>query len=341
MPDNPQRDFLRASIKIGNAKGPTNYQHSQTVFHHDDIPPDKRNRKHDVLEWKKSKILSIDKHNWNQSNQTDIPFCERRTMENHVHDRSNRYNYNYRSESVDYLRNKEAIDKPTKFHISQQLESTATNLIATTRSNLNNNLLDTGYLKRTEPMPINPNLEGSKEWNASTTTVSRRQFQHKLEQMTQLAKETTAKKNLVFGTVFPYESPMESSIKYQEKVRLQKAEGRFDRTLHIDRPATVPVDRTQLRNRYLVGKPGSGSGSGKYSTHEHSGVYEYNAAERRDMWSDTGSYEPESKGDVITYHNTYSYNFEGPNMSRPNYVKTVEYFQPKPKPNAQSNSKTM
>jgi len=86
-------EFLKASIKIGNAKGPTNYQASQTVFHHDDIPPSKRERKHEVLEWKKSKLLSSERSSWDQSYLTDKPVCERRTMENHVHDRSNRYEF--------------------------------------------------------------------------------------------------------------------------------------------------------------------------------------------------------------------------------------------------------
>ena len=51
-------------------------------------------------------------------------------MENYVQDRSKMYQYNFRAESLDPLRNLEPIDKPTKFHISRQLESTAQSILA-------------------------------------------------------------------------------------------------------------------------------------------------------------------------------------------------------------------
>ena len=53
------------------------------------------------------------------------PPCERRTMENYKADRSSAYRFNYRAESIDSLKQSELIDKPTKFHVSAQLESTA------------------------------------------------------------------------------------------------------------------------------------------------------------------------------------------------------------------------
>ena len=44
---------------MGNNKSPIAYTKTQTVFHHDDIPENKRIRKNEVNAWIKSKILSL------------------------------------------------------------------------------------------------------------------------------------------------------------------------------------------------------------------------------------------------------------------------------------------
>lgn len=226
-----ESDFLKASIRIGSCKGPVNYKQAQTVFHHDDIPEAKRNRKVEVMKWKQSKILNIDNPSWNQSIVTEIPMLERRTMENYVHDRSRRYDYNFRGETLDYLRNMEPIDRPTKFHISRQQESTARSISSAMQSSR----VNSGYLMRTEAMPQHPKLESAVGWNTSTATLSTKQMDNKLQSMTATARLKTAPKNAKLGSLLPYETPIATTANQLEKIRSQKRDGVFDAKLYLNR----------------------------------------------------------------------------------------------------------
>ena len=44
------------------------------------------------------------------------------------------------------------------------------------------------------------------------------------------------------------------------------------------------------------------------------GVWEYNPIERRNMWSDTGSFEHNSRGDILKFYNANAMNLEGTNQ---------------------------
>ncbi len=113
-------EYLKAKIQIGNCKGPVSYKLEQTVFHHDDIPDDRRQRHNEINHWLKSKLLSEDRPAWKKTTDPGNPVCERRRMENFANDRSTAFQYNFRGESLDCLKVVEPIDKPTKLHISAQ-----------------------------------------------------------------------------------------------------------------------------------------------------------------------------------------------------------------------------
>lgn len=263
--------FLKTKIQIGNTQGPLDYKLNQTVFHHDDVPAGKRIRKEQIQEWKKSKILDFSRSNWNQSSKPDKLVCERRQMENHVHDRSNVYQYNYRAESLDPLKNVEPIDKSTKFHITRQTPAQQT-LLHTLKQQTRANK---GYLHRTAEIPNHPTLDESIPWNTSTY-AEQKTIDRNLEKITNHAKEWTSKVTNTLPTKTKYISPMESSILLQEKIRQQKYDGVFStKNDVVRRPISVPIEPKEFKNRYLNEQPN------RIQLNEHSGIWEKSRVENK------------------------------------------------------------
>jgi hypothetical protein len=263
-------DYLKAKIQIGNSKGPYNYNRSQTVFHHDDVPVSKRIRKEQVKEWAKSKILDPNRSDWQKSTHPNKPVVERRSMENHDHDRSHQYAYNYRAETVDSLRNLEPLDKSTKFHISTQLESTAREILAQRATSQ----VARGQFHRTQEMPVHPNLELKREWN-STIVLTTKEQEKGLDEKTKRAKSWTSKVNSTIAIKKEYISPMESTKLFQEAVRQQKFDGTFSTKEPVIRPQTVPEVEMPFKNRYVNDRPQ------KVTLTEHSGVWERNKVDNK------------------------------------------------------------
>mmetsp|Transcript_24160 Transcript_24160/g.33132 ORF Transcript_24160/g.33132 Transcript_24160/m.33132 type:complete len:318 (+) Transcript_24160:24-977(+) len=292
--------YLKATIKIGSSKGPISYSHNQTVFHHDDIPEQKRLRRNEIKNFLKSRILSVDKDTWNKSNQIEKPVYESRKMENFVHDRTFPFQYNFRAESLDPLRLNEAIDKPTKFHVSTQLESTAREILSAKQSDR----IQAGHFMRTKEMPINTKLEGYTPWNESTS-FSRREKDQTLAEITKNATNWSAQISQTLPRKKSYDTPQQTTVLFQEEVRRQKKAGEFSLTKQVYQPPLSPVDRTKLRNRYAIEKPNL------KTKNSHSGVWEV-GHDGRSMWSDTGSYSYDSKGDVNRIVNLDAYNLAGP-----------------------------
>jgi hypothetical protein len=347
-------EFLRSKIQIGNVKGPVSYNLNQTVFHHDDIPETKRLRRNEVKAWMKSKTLSVEEPAWNISSKPLQPVIVRRQAENFARDRTGAYQYNYRAETLDSLKMVEPIDRPTKFHVSTQLESRALEL----KEIKSTNRIQNGYFTRTGEMPVHPNLIDAEPWKVSTE-ISLKEKDQKLDRMTAKAKEWTSKVNTKPGTftVKPYLGPLKAAAELQNTIRKQKAEGTFSLKKQVNRPGSAPVDRTKLVNRI------PNETKNVYSTHTHSGVYETNKVDGRyayyctmtlycplpsvccisavrlmykrihagihfavtphhalfcacrSMWSDTGNERYESRGDIERRTNLDSFNLQGPNMS--------------------------
>lgn len=274
-------DYLRAKIQIGNVKGPVSYNLNQTVFHHDDIPETKRLRRNEVKAWAKSKVLSVETPSWNKSTKSMEPVVLRRQMENYANDRGNAYQYNYRAETLDPLRLIEPIDKPTKFHISTQLETRALEVNEIKSSDR----IQRGNFTRTGEMPNHPNLVDATPWNVSTETDVREK-EKRLEAMTLRAKEWTGRVNSSPERFTkPYVGPLQGTIELQNTIRKQKMEGTFSIKKQVNCPGATPVDRTKFSNRLLNEHPSV------YTKHSHSGVFEVNRV--------TGRY-----GDSFTVHYT-------------------------------------
>jgi hypothetical protein len=243
------RSFLHAKIQIGSTKGPISFNQEQTVFHHDDIPERSRKRKEEVKNWNKSKILDPSIPSWNKSNDANKPVCERRKMENFVYDRSNAFQYNYRSESLDSLRTMEPLDKSTKFHVSTQLASKAEEILDAQARDM----VQRGQLHRTQEMPVNRKLEENPAWNESTV-LTLKELSIGLEKKTQHATQWTGKVTATLANKKDYIGPMKTVQLQQEQIRQLKSEGRFRPEFGLNRPLTKQVDRHRLRNRFMNSK---------------------------------------------------------------------------------------
>jgi hypothetical protein len=354
---NPAPAFLTAKIRIGSIKGPISYGKDQQVFHHDDIPESRRQRKEDVKKWLKSKILSTDRQDWNKSSALNVndgygyPICERRQAENKVRDRANPYVYNFRAETLQYASVMPGIDQPGKFHISRTALGDVPGIAAT----LVADRVQRGYFKRTEEMPTHPDIIGKTAWN-NGTQLTEKERTRGLTEMTESARASTARVNRRLNMSSDYYTPFGQQSEISKTVRDQKRVGAFvggpsgtfnghhvlpsasvppqsptassaggNRSMSPkSRPVTRgsaahahPQEASAFKNRYSV-EP-----SRKYTSTTHTGVWELSKADGRMMWSDTGSFIFDSRGDKVISHNPDAFNFEGPTLAKPSKASTL------------------
>jgi len=106
-----------------------------------------------------------------------------------------------------------------------------------------------------------------------------------------------------------------------EQIRNQKREGAFKVREHLEtagntRPKTSGSTRgatsAGTNATVIFASSKSSMGGGKYQTDMHSGIWSYNKIEKRNMWSDTGSFDYAGKGDIVKVHNTYAANMANP-----------------------------
>lgn len=154
-----------SQLKIGSVHSKLNYKTGETVFHKDDVPQDKRERKAQVIRSKFSKVLSCSQPEWNISNKIDQPGCYKRNCQVSKHDPTI-YQYNYRAETL--LQTDQAyVPQPRKFELDRtKLASEAGKFkVHSDRSKL--------VRKRTEEMKVHPKLHGKDEWDGSTVVPTK------------------------------------------------------------------------------------------------------------------------------------------------------------------------
>ena len=171
-------------------------------------------------------------------------------MENFKADRTKAYRYNYRAETLDSLRMAEPFDKPTKFHVSAQMESTAMQL-QTLRAT---DRIQAGQIKRTQEMPIHDAVDEYTPWQ-HTTQLTLKEKDKAFKKMNETSKIWSEKVIKTVPSRTQYITPMETSTRFQEEVRRQKALNIFETTKGVFAPPIQPVDRATLKNRFAVEKP--------------------------------------------------------------------------------------
>lgn len=269
MASHSSTGFLKAKIQIGNTKGPLDYQLKQTVFHHDDVPQQRRVRVEEVKEYARRKILD-ETPTWSKSSKPEKLVCERRTMENYAKDRSHQFTYNYRAESLDPMRNIEPLDKSTKFHVSVQLETTAKEIMQMRKDNP----VHRGQFHRTQEVPNHPDLVDATPWN-NTAVLTVKELNQGLDEKTKHAQQWTGKVNATLKLKRSYVSPMQQTILMQEKIRQQKHEGTFSASELINPPRKMPELTYTRTNREQNDK------MRKVKLTEHSGVWGPNSVDGR------------------------------------------------------------
>lgn len=205
-------------------------------------------------------------------------------------------------------KNPPPIDKSSKFHISIQSPEDV-ELIKT--MHFETNQLKTGQFNGAAEWIIHPALAGASQWNNSTELLSVDKNKAYKDLMASSMAHTRLQ-NLKVAKKQDYVPPMERSAKVAEEVRKLKSSNSFSKDRPVFQSAEMPINRKTLVNHFAI-EP-----SRKYKTTKHSGVWEFNAAEGRCMWSDTGSFEYDSRGDVEETHNPDGYNFSNPAMTGTN-----------------------
>ena len=325
-----KQDFLRARPRIGSCKVPVSYSAQQVVFHHDDIPEVRRQRVKEVKDWASSKLLSIDRRPWTKSTLPDgaPPVCERRQAENAERNRANPYAYNFRAETLDYAKLVQPIDRPSKFRMSLQTESEVMEIARI----MEQDPVQRGILKRTEEMPVHPDLLSKTPWN-NGVVLSVSAQQASLDRMNVKSRQSTKRVNdmLVFSSK-GYVRPVDQVILINQRLREEKKQGHKASSVKIShipqaddgvKGGDEEIDRKSLRNRQAI-EP-----SRKYSSYRHSGTWEFNPIEGRFMWSDTGSFIYESRGDVKVTRDPDRYNLESVDMPRVR-IRTAPLVHPAP-----------
>ena len=80
--------YLKAKFRVGSCKGPQNFPFQETVFHPDDVPPNKRANKVRIKKFLKPENL-MDKAGWDTCTTGAEGIFNNRTRVNSEHDRSN------------------------------------------------------------------------------------------------------------------------------------------------------------------------------------------------------------------------------------------------------------
>ena len=260
-PGSVSMPFLHAKIRSGTCKGPLNFKKTQKSFLNSDVREEVWQRKDNVLDWKKSKILNVNE-NWNKTFPTNLhPVPESRTRENYVHDRSKAYTYNYRAESLDPLLMDEPIDKPTKFHISRTSSSSA----LTTQMRRLHEPIQRGQLRRTEEIPVNVKLIDKPEWNGMTANLSLKDRHNNLNEFTMKSRSQSKRISTAMSSL-DYINPCQAERIYHATLRRQKSAGTFTPASFLDGVDHRPVDPKELMNRYAIERPRI------YNVVEHSGT---------------------------------------------------------------------
>jgi hypothetical protein len=147
----PTHAFLKAKFRVGSCKGPKNFPSTETVFHPDDVPTDKRANKMKVKQFLKP---SMGTRTWDTKTTGAMEIFSKRTAVNLEFDRSNMYRYNYRAEVL-----------PAKqlAHVNMNKRAAAAETMSEAQRTLvlSQQAADpvlAGKAKRTEEMPVHPKL---------------------------------------------------------------------------------------------------------------------------------------------------------------------------------------
>ncbi len=299
--------YLKAKFRMGSIKGQLNYERKEQTFSTDDLRDDVKERIVQLRAWKRERdsFRADHKERWDISVAQPIR-KDKRTRQNSEHDRGSAYAFNFRAEVLP-PKNLPFVPKPSKWSVSRVPPKTADAVLAAraARPLLLQPPSVSGAMKRTQEMPIHPNLDdGRPIWRPDSRVMTRPDQIALARKGTAAAKRASQRAQRLLCTPDRHATLVERHDSFQKQVRVLKRSG--SRIAAYSAAYSQPLEIPK-HNRQAV-EP-----SRRTRHFAHSGVYEYNHTEQTWMWSDTGSYERASPGDVVTIRDAGAYNLASPN----------------------------
>jgi len=273
------------------------------VFHISAVPEEKLALKRQVKAESKKDGVGVNQSKWNISVENPEKLCIRRLRVNADHDRPGMHQYNYRAEILppknpEYNKIPEklkpSVKKPYSRYGDYEHQPPEMDQLGA-----HERLLVGQVSRRTQEMEVNPRLVGKDLWNHSV-------YVEKFHVVDRIAKDEVARlanSKKTNSKVSNYKSPEVLAKEERERLRLIKS-GKLVMKPAIDNDAfRIPV----ARNRYAV------EANRKYKKTIHSGVWEFNKAMDKYVWSDTMSEVKDSPGDISVVVNPDAWNYAAPN----------------------------
>ncbi|KAG7393506.1 hypothetical protein PHYPSEUDO_007343 [Phytophthora pseudosyringae] len=221
---NAPATFMHAKKRVGGKDAPVSYSFEERVFCPGDTAPDKAAAKLEVVEMLRSRILSSETPQWDQStsnwdNMQMTGKCYKRTNINAERNRAHMFAYNYRAEK---LPKKNPTLKPNSNRFNRGILEVALKDEYVGEAFGDERVMK-GSAKCTEELPNHPDLRDAKPWNQSVelTTNARKEHFAALE----AARHTNSEKwRHKVGAKDNYKSPEQLSKELSERKRQEKQE---------------------------------------------------------------------------------------------------------------------
>jgi hypothetical protein len=163
----------------------------------------------------------------------------------------------------------------------------------------------TGQFKRLEELPTSFKLLDALPWNNRVGNPAG-DVEGKIRdyKMRKLSQQNSQKNFEKLEKSNNYVSPIEYVDRMQEEIRKQKKEGTFSLTRRVNRNVLEDVEEPiDTRNRLSIEQ------SRIVRTSQHSGVWTASPTDGRYFWTDTGSFEFYSPGDIVRTRNLDKKNY--------------------------------
>ena len=273
---------------MGSCRGPQSFKRGDTVFHRDDIPADRQARAAEVRRWKAKATakVGISRPNWNPSAHYEPPRLRVRVVSEG--NPLAAFQYNYRAEVLPAKPPPLLSKCKSNLKLNTTTKSMEMELTRKREEYMSGAIL---HPKRTQEMPVHPQLANSKPWNSSTEV---------------LLKDLDARRDSITRNAKDYMRRRARTASYTEGVRRSRS-SQFAKSQQQEKHASSGETMDELQRKEAYNHLAKTAVS-RYKVRFHSGIFEYREAEGRHMWSDTGSYEPSGAGDCIRIRNPWALN---------------------------------
>ncbi|KAF4047444.1 hypothetical protein GN244_ATG00149 [Phytophthora infestans] len=168
--------YMQAKKRIGGKDAPINYLFEERVFCPGDTAPHKAAAKAEVLELLRSRILSAERPQWDQStsNWDSMQMTGKCYKRTNINAERNMFSYNYRAEKLP-KKNPTHRPKPNCFNTGIMEVAIKDKYVGEA---FGDERVMKGIAKCTEELPNHPNLRDAKPWNQSVELMRKSHKKH-------------------------------------------------------------------------------------------------------------------------------------------------------------------